>query len=101
MISIISVGFFYFGFIASRSFTHSWNSVDLCANPLYWIRVFRLGFVIVGVFFVGDFMLLCLIFFWPSVFFSIVLIGTGFPSAFASVDWRFRTDYLVGWAITD
>ena len=48
----------------------------------------------------GDSMLNCIVFFWLSIFLAIVLISTGLPSNFASVDWRFCTDFLISSAIT-
>ena len=44
----------------------------------------------------GDLKLNWIFFLEPVFVSSLVLIGTGFPSALADVDWRFLIDFLVG-----
>ena len=60
-----------------------------------WISDLRLGFVVDGVFSGGESMLNWILFFGATFLVLIMLIGTGFPSVFANIVWRVRTDFLI------
>ena len=88
------------GLIASRSFKQAWCSGVLSERPNSCIRDFKLGLKGDVVSSGGESMLNFMRFL--SLFtFSIVLIEMGSPFAFASVDWRWRIDRLVGCKFVD
>ena len=67
------------------------SSGGFSQNPISWVKIFRLG--VSGVFSGGESILKCFI---PALLmFCIVLIGIGFPKAFARVACRALVDFLV------
>ena len=86
--------------IASRTFKQAWYPDVFSEKPISWIKDFRLGFDGDISWSGGESMLNltgCL-----SLFASpIVLNGMRSPKAFANVDWRWRTDRLVGIVVAE
>ena len=90
-----SASSWFFFLVFSADLMHAWYSGVLSEKPISWTNNFGLFFVGDGVLSGGDSMLNWIFFLHPVFVAPIVLIETGFPRAFADVDWRFHANFLV------
>ena len=88
------------GLIASKNFKQAWYSGVLSEKPISCIRYFKLG-LNGDVGSSGGKSMINFMSFLSLFTFLIVLIEIGSPFAFASVDWRWRIDRLVGCTFVD